>query len=47
MNTIINTISWWIPVKKWRESFRGKFKVRPDQTRPDQTRPDQTRPNNM
>ena len=55
MNTIINTISWWIPVKKWRENFRNKFRpdqtrpdqTRPDQTRPDQTRPDQTRPNNM
>ncbi|MEI0611467.1 methyltransferase domain-containing protein [Brachyspira pilosicoli] len=39
----INKIAWWIPVKKWRESFRAKFKIRPDQTRPDQTRPDQTR----
>ncbi|WP_232473252.1 polysaccharide pyruvyl transferase family protein [Brachyspira sp. SAP_772] len=37
----INKIAWWIPVKKWRESFRSKFKIRPDQTRPDQTRPDQ------
>ncbi|WP_157149800.1 polysaccharide pyruvyl transferase family protein [Brachyspira pilosicoli] len=43
----IDKISWWIPVKKWRESFRNKFRpdqTRPDQTRPDQTRPDQTRP---
>ncbi|WP_232472966.1 ATP-grasp fold amidoligase family protein [Brachyspira pilosicoli] len=37
---IINKISWWIPVKKLRKSFRAKFKIRPDQTRPDQTRPD-------
>ena len=35
---IINKVAWWIPVKKWRESFRAKFKIRPDQTRPDQTR---------
>ncbi|WP_157143923.1 ATP-grasp fold amidoligase family protein [Brachyspira pilosicoli] len=41
---IINKITWWIPIKKWRERFRAKFKIRPDQTRPDQTRPDQTRP---
>ena len=41
---IINDLVWWIPVKKWRENFRDKFKIRPDQTRPDQTRPDQTRP---
>ena len=39
----INKIAWWIPIKKWRDNFRAKFK-RPDQTRPDQTRPDQTRP---
>ena len=37
---IINDLVWWIPVKKWRENFRDKFKIRPDQTRPDQTRPD-------
>ena len=42
---IINTIAWWIPIKKWRDNFRDKFAItRPDQTRPDQTRPDQTRP---
>ncbi|MBW5393386.1 glycosyl transferase, partial [Brachyspira pilosicoli] len=33
---IINKITWWIPIKKWRERFRAKFKIRPDQTRPDQ-----------
>ncbi|CRF35684.1 glycosyltransferase [Brachyspira suanatina] len=40
----INKIAWWIPIRKWRDSFRTKFKIE-DQTRPDQTRPDQTRPN--
>ena len=45
INKIINTIAWWIPIKKWRDNFRDKFAItRPDQTRPDQTRPDQTRP---
>ena len=39
----INKIAWWIPIRKWRDSFRDKFKIA-DQTRPDQTRPDQTRP---
>ena len=38
----VKKVSWWIPIKKWRENFRDKFKIRPDQTRPDQTRPDQT-----
>ena len=44
INNIINTISWWIPIRKWRDSFRNKM-LNKDQTRPDQTRPDQTRPN--
>ena len=44
INNIVNTIAWWIPVKKWRDSFRNKM-LNTDQTRPDQTRPDQTRPN--
>ncbi|WIH87727.1 glycosyltransferase family 8 protein [Brachyspira pilosicoli] len=26
----INKIAWWIPVKKWRDSFRSKFKIRYD-----------------
>ncbi|CRF35680.1 putative alpha-1,2-fucosyltransferase; glycosyl transferase, family 11 [Brachyspira suanatina] len=42
-NIILNKIAWWIPIRKWRDSFRAKFKIE-DQTRPDQTRPDQTRP---
>ena len=44
----IDRISWWIPIRKWRDNFRNKMlntdQTRPDQTRPDQTRPDQTRP---
>ena len=43
VKSIINSLAWWIPVKKWRDNFRCKFKIE-DQTRPDQTRPDQTRP---
>ncbi len=44
---LIDFMAWFIPVRKWRDNFRNKFKIetRPDQTRPDQTRPDQTRPN--
>ena len=26
----VKKISWWIPVKKWRDSFRSKFKIRYD-----------------
>ena len=42
INKLINTLSWFIPIRKWRDNFRKK--VLADQTRPDQTRPDQTRP---
>ena len=46
INKLIDSIAWWIPVKKWRDNFRNKIfntdQTRPDQTRPDQTRPDQT-----
>ena len=41
LTNIINTISWWIPMRKWRDNFRNKM-LNTDQTRPDQTRPDQT-----
>ncbi|MEI0542652.1 hypothetical protein [Brachyspira pilosicoli] len=26
IDIIINTIAWWIPVKKLREKFRNKFR---------------------
>ncbi|MEI0518249.1 radical SAM protein [Brachyspira murdochii] len=35
----INKLAWWIPIRKWRDSFRNKM-LNTDQTRPDQTRPD-------
>uniref|UniRef100_UPI003F4C9AD9 hypothetical protein n=1 Tax=Brachyspira catarrhinii TaxID=2528966 RepID=UPI003F4C9AD9 len=41
IDKIVNTIAWWIPIRKWRDNFRSKFALE-DQTRPDQTRPDQT-----
>ncbi|MEI0528413.1 hypothetical protein R4J00_07165 [Brachyspira intermedia] len=40
---LIDSIAWWIPIRKWRDNFRSRFAIA-DQTRPDQTRPDQTRP---
>lgn len=24
-NDVINSLAWWIPIRKWRESFRSKF----------------------
>ncbi|WP_300754475.1 radical SAM protein [uncultured Brachyspira sp.] len=27
INKLINSISWWIPIKKWRDNFRNKFYV--------------------
>lgn len=26
-NKIINMIAWWIPIRKWRDGFRNKFKI--------------------
>ncbi|MEI0518275.1 radical SAM protein, partial [Brachyspira murdochii] len=40
INMLINSITWWIPVKKWRDNFRNRFNT--DQTRPDQTRQENT-----
>ena len=42
INKLVNSIAWWIPVKKWRDNFRNKI-FNTDQTRPDQTRPDHIR----
>ena len=39
LDILVNTIAWWIPIRKWRDNFRSKFAIA-DQTRPDQTRPD-------
>ncbi|MEI0799629.1 hypothetical protein R4Q14_15060, partial [Brachyspira intermedia] len=27
-NSFINSIAWWIPIKKWRNNFRNKFIIR-------------------
>ena len=32
-NKLIDSMAWWIPIKKWRNNFRNKFMTRPDQTR--------------
>ena len=36
-NKMINTIAWWIPIKKWRDSFRNKI-LRAEQSRAEQSR---------
>ena len=25
VNKLIDTLAWWIPIRKWRENFRNKF----------------------
>ena len=25
LNNLINSLAWWIPIKKWRDNFRNKF----------------------
>ena len=27
LNILINCMAWWIPVRKWRDNFRNKFKI--------------------
>ncbi|TXJ21701.1 class I SAM-dependent methyltransferase [Brachyspira aalborgi] len=27
LNKLIDTLAWWIPVRKWRDNFRNKFKI--------------------
>lgn len=27
LSGIINTMAWWIPIRKWRDNFRNKFKI--------------------
>lgn len=27
VNKLIDTLAWWIPVRKWRDNFRNKFKI--------------------
>ena len=43
IDKIIESISWWIPVKKWRDNFREKFKIRTGQDRTGQDRTGQDR----
>ncbi|MEI0479306.1 radical SAM protein, partial [Brachyspira pulli] len=42
-SNIINTIAWWIPVKKWRDNFRNKIQSRAEQSRAEQSRAEQSR----
>ena len=25
INKVVDTLAWWIPIRKWRDSFRNKF----------------------
>ena len=27
LNKIVDTLAWWIPIRKWRDNFRNKFKI--------------------
>ena len=29
-NKLIDSMAWWIPIKKWRNNFRNKFMTRPE-----------------
>ncbi|WP_157153314.1 class I SAM-dependent methyltransferase [Brachyspira murdochii] len=45
-NKLVNSIAWWIPVKKWRDNFRNKIlygESRAEQSRAEQSRAEQSR----
>ena len=27
INKVVDSLAWWIPVRKWRDNFRNKFKI--------------------
>uniref|UniRef100_UPI003F4B6CB2 radical SAM protein n=1 Tax=Brachyspira catarrhinii TaxID=2528966 RepID=UPI003F4B6CB2 len=48
LNKLIDSIAWWIPVRKWRDNFRNKFNTeqsRAEQSRAEQSRAEQSRAN--
>ena len=26
-NELVDKIAWWIPIRKWRDKFRNKFRI--------------------
>ncbi|MEI0495519.1 radical SAM protein [Brachyspira intermedia] len=40
---LVNSIAWWIPVKKWRNNFRNKILYGQEQSRAEQSRAEQSR----
>ncbi|MEI0496738.1 radical SAM protein, partial [Brachyspira intermedia] len=43
LNTLVDSIAWWIPVKKWRDNFRNKILYGQEQSRAEQSRAEQSR----
>ncbi|MEI0495515.1 class I SAM-dependent methyltransferase [Brachyspira intermedia] len=43
INRLINSIAWWIPVRKWRDNFRNKILYGQEQSRAEQSRAEQSR----
>ncbi len=42
INILIDSIAWFIPIRKWRDNFRNKFKIA-EQSRAEQSRAEQSR----
>ena len=38
----IDKLAWFIPIRKWRDNFRNKFKIA-EQSRAEQSRAEQSR----
>ena len=41
IDKLINTLAWFIPIRKWRDNFRNKFKIA-EQSRAEQSRAEQS-----
>ncbi|MEI0495514.1 class I SAM-dependent methyltransferase [Brachyspira intermedia] len=42
-NRLVNSLAWWIPVRKWRDNFRNKILYGQEQSRAEQSRAEQSR----
>ena len=43
IDKIIESISWWIPIRKWRDNFRNKFKMQEEKRREEKRREEKRR----
>ena len=47
IDKIIESISWWIPIRKCRDNFRNKFKMQEEKRREEKRREEKRREENL